>query len=617
MSIAISEQDTNLLLTTKNVLEDTVLDKYQLAGKITQTTLQYITSLINSCYHDNNKDENQLFSISQLCFLADLFMNQLLNKDFKGKTLEKGIAFPCSIDIDEISNGWSPELGDTTFMQEKNRDAVEKNLSSGIKSSLKNFLSVGDLAKITLGCHIDGYTSQITHTLCVYPTEVNSATGLAQASGPLLGAKADAAAIAHIAKEVVVNLLASAASPEKLPESLRAINVNGEAKVTGHLIRKVVNHLVESYNCALVPGSKIRRIRRFLAGQNEGVVAEREFKGCVWYESDQETAFLNKSHQYQKDLNSNEQSKALTLLQNSENTHENKQKSAFIYDSAIATDSFTVLPGEVYLVDLKIVSLSETPELGLISVETLSEFSGTTATGRNMTVRNSQFIRDFTQLKDLKLRASRECLAKMDKQSVYPVKLTYLSDEYQKLTQSPIELNLQNINYTEEQAIITKENLKSRMGMNEIMDNFLATSKAVQIVKYIPWELIVNLSNPEGVKSIDAVNPTLPGFEIPLPKLNISALKLKSLFKHADTIPLPVAREACTVAITDDLTYKLTHSEPIYLNSNFELNPLESLTQGVYQLVELAKDSRFGIKVRTVKPLSDKAIRSEVPDMTD
>lgn len=617
MSIAISEQDTDILLSTKNILDETVLDKYQLAGKVTQTTLQYITSLINSCYHDSKKDDNQLFSISQLCFLADLFMNQLLDKDFKAKTLEKGIAFPCSIDIDEIANGWSPELDDTTFMQEKNKDRVEETLSNGIKSSLKNFLSVGDLVKITLGCHVDGYTSQITHTLCVYPTEVSPATGLNQASGPLLGSKADAAAVAHIAKEVVSNLLASAATPEKLPESLKKINPNNEAKVTGHLIRKVVDHLIESYNCALVPGSKIRRIRRFLAGQNEGVVAEREFKGCVWYEFNQETILLNKSEQYAKDLNSNEQSKALTLLQNSENNHENKQKSAFIYDSAIATDSFTVLPGEVYLIDLRVVSLSETPELGLVSVETLSEFSGTTSTGRNMTVRNSQFIRDFTQIKDLKLRASKECLTKMDKQSVYPVKLTYLSDEYQKLIKSPIELDLQSINYTEEQSIIMKENLRSRMGMKEIMDNYLATSKPVQIVKYIPWELIVNLSNPEGVKSTDAINPTLPGFEIPLPKLNISSLKLKTLFKNSRTITLPVAREACTVAITDDLTYKLTHSEPIYLQSKYELNPNSELTQGIYQLVELAKDSRFGIKIRNVKPLSEKSIRSGIPDMTD
>lgn len=617
MSIAISEQDTNLLLTTKNVLDESVLDKYQLAGKITQTALQYVTSLINSCYHDIKKDDNQLFSISQLCFLTDLFMNQLLNKDFKGKTLEKGIAFPCSIDIDEISNGWSPELDDSTFIQERNRDFVEANSSSGIKSSVKNFLSVGDLVKITLGCHIDGYTCQITHSLCVYPTQVNPTTNLAEASGPLLGGKADSAAVAHIAKEVVINLLAAASSPEKLPESLKSLNANNKAEITGHLIRKVVDHLIESYNCALVPGSKIRRIRRFLAGQNEGIVAEREFKGCVWYESNQETILLNKSAQYQKDLSSSEQSKALTLLQNSENTHENKQKSAFIYDSAVASDNFTVLPGEVYLIDLKVVSLSEIPELGLVSVESLSEFSGTTTTNRYMTVRNSQFIRDFTQIRDLKLRASKECLNKMDKQSVYPVKLTYLSDNYQKLIQSPIELNLQAINYTEEQTSIMKDTLKNRMGMKEIMDNFLATSKPVQIVKYIPWELIVNLSNPEGVKSTDAVNPTLPGFEIPLPKLNISSLKLKSLFKNARTTTLPVAREACTVAITDDLTYKLTHSEPIYLQSKYELNPASQLTQGIFQLAELAKDSRFGIKVRNVKPLSEKSIRSEVADMTD
>ena len=144
--------------------------------------------------------------------------------------------------------------------------------------------NAGDIVTITLGVHIDGYAANVSHTVVIYPTGVTIDNEL-KPPGPLLGSKADSICAAHIATETVVALLGMALTPEKLPTQL---DPNNTKLVTGKQIRNIVNSIAESFNCTVVPGSKVRRIRRFLAGQAEGVVAEKDFKGVVGSESDQE-----------------------------------------------------------------------------------------------------------------------------------------------------------------------------------------------------------------------------------------------------------------------------------------------------------------------------------------
>ncbi|KAL6945349.1 hypothetical protein ACO0QE_002799 [Hanseniaspora vineae] len=586
MALAISNEDTNILLKDKNVLNEPVLDKYRIAGQITQTAITYLKNLINDSYH--YKTINPPLSISQLCFLTDLFISQTLETFYKNKVNERGISHPCAIDVDEFNNGWSPELDDFPLLTNKNKSS---DYTNGMHSAINNVLKDGDLVKITLGCHIDGYTSQVTHSMCIYPTIENNT----KPQGPLLGGKADAIAASHIATETIVSLLACSLHPEKLPQAFHSLS---QSQINGTLMRSVVDTIAQSYNCCVVPGSKIRRIRRFLAGQNEGVVAERDFKGVVWYESNQEADLLNKSKSFSENSNdNNEQESALVASTNSKNSHN------FLEDSAIAKDDFQVLPGEVYLIDLKFAPLTgETGnKLGLVTLESLNEFSGSTTTNRNITIRNSQFVRDYTQTHILKLKTSRAVLNKLDKQGVYPVKLAHLSDDFLTCTpQDVIANNLQNIN----------KDLKSiRLGMNEITNNYLATSKPVQIVKFIPWDLILNCANPSGNKGTDAINPTLPGFEVPLPKLNISSLKLKSLLKNKECVTLPMARESCVVAVSEleDGAIRLTGGSktcaPIWCHSQYQLDPNNNITQGIFQLTELSKDERFGLKIREVQPM--------------
>ena len=96
--------------------------------------------------------------------------------------------------MNQLLNGFSPEIDD------------EREF----------FLNQGDVVTISLGVHIDGYTSQVSHTLVIYPPSAD-----AKPEGPLLGSNADALCACHLATESVVVLLGCSLSPEKLPANLK------------------------------------------------------------------------------------------------------------------------------------------------------------------------------------------------------------------------------------------------------------------------------------------------------------------------------------------------------------------------------------------------------------
>lgn len=112
-----------------------ILDKYKAAGVICEAALDLAISL---CVDGANATE--------VCGKVDDFMVEELAKVFsnkKSKKLERGIAFPCCLSVNELCGHVSP-LADDTF-------------------NLKN----EDLVKIEFGCHIDGYASGLAHSVVV------------------------------------------------------------------------------------------------------------------------------------------------------------------------------------------------------------------------------------------------------------------------------------------------------------------------------------------------------------------------------------------------------------------------------------------------------------------
>jgi methionine aminopeptidase len=104
-----------------------ILDKYKAAALITNAALLKVISL---CVVGAD--------ISTVCSQGDNFMNEELRKVYnnkKTKKMERGIAFPCCISTNSIIGHYSPMADESSVLFE------------------------GDIAKIDLGCHLDGFVA--------------------------------------------------------------------------------------------------------------------------------------------------------------------------------------------------------------------------------------------------------------------------------------------------------------------------------------------------------------------------------------------------------------------------------------------------------------------------
>ena len=134
-----------------------ILDKYKAASLITNAALLKVISLCTV--------GADIFTV---CQEGDKFMEEELKKVFnnkKSKKLERGLAFPTCISVNNIFGHYSPMGDESSKLQE------------------------GDIAKIDLGCHIDGFVSQAAHTIFVSADPASKATGK----------KADVVLAAHFA----------------------------------------------------------------------------------------------------------------------------------------------------------------------------------------------------------------------------------------------------------------------------------------------------------------------------------------------------------------------------------------------------------------------------------
>jgi len=122
-----------------------ILDKYKAAAQVTNAALARLIPLLTV-----GSD------IHKLCQESDKFMEEELRKVFnnkKSKKLERGIAFPTCISVNNVFGHYSPMADETQALQE------------------------GDIAKIDLGCHLDGFIAQAGHTVFVSADPSAKATG--------------------------------------------------------------------------------------------------------------------------------------------------------------------------------------------------------------------------------------------------------------------------------------------------------------------------------------------------------------------------------------------------------------------------------------------------------
>mmetsp|Transcript_55596 Transcript_55596/g.146685 ORF Transcript_55596/g.146685 Transcript_55596/m.146685 type:complete len:374 (-) Transcript_55596:327-1448(-) len=172
-----------------------VVNKYQQAGAVANEALKAVAA---ACQDGK--------SVADLCALGDETLNAALGKIYKGKKMEKGIAFPTCISINNCCGHFSP----------LKEDSVD--------------LKKGDVCKIDLGAHVDGYVALAATTVVV-------------GEGEITGRKADALQAAKVAADTIIRLL----QPGKK-----------NSELTG-LIEKAV----EAFGCKSVDGVVSHQIKRY------------------------------------------------------------------------------------------------------------------------------------------------------------------------------------------------------------------------------------------------------------------------------------------------------------------------------------------------------------------
>mmetsp|Transcript_29139 Transcript_29139/g.46908 ORF Transcript_29139/g.46908 Transcript_29139/m.46908 type:complete len:377 (+) Transcript_29139:61-1191(+) len=172
-----------------------VVNKYQFAGGVANAAIAFVSSEIKAGK-----------SVAELCEAGDKLINEKLASVYKGKKVEKGIAFPTCVSLNNCCGHFSPLKEDSIDLKE------------------------GDVCKIDLGVHVDGYVALVATTVVV-------------GSGPVTGRAADAIMACKTAGDVIIRML----QPGKK---------NSE-------ITPLLEKCVDAYGCKAVDGVVSHQIKRF------------------------------------------------------------------------------------------------------------------------------------------------------------------------------------------------------------------------------------------------------------------------------------------------------------------------------------------------------------------
>ena len=162
-------------------------------------------------------------SIYEICVKGDEYILKSLSQIYNKSKFIKGIAFPTSIAVNEV-------CGNFSATQEESGDPHEYKT-----------LSEGDLVKIDLGAHINGFAAVVAHTVVVSSTE-----------GVVSGKKADLILAAYNAVQAAIRVM---------------FNSNNNYDVTN-----VIKSVSDSYKITPVEGVLSHRMKRDIIDGVETII---------------------------------------------------------------------------------------------------------------------------------------------------------------------------------------------------------------------------------------------------------------------------------------------------------------------------------------------------------
>lgn len=181
-----------------------VLNKYQAAGRVATAALKQVVEMCQVGA-----------KVADICAAGDALILTATAKLYAKKkpAVERGIAFPVCVSVNNTAGHYSPLHSETTTLNE------------------------GDLVKVDLGAHIDGCIAVGAHTFVVSETKPDPPQ-------PITGRQADVICAAHQAAEVALHLL-------------RPGN-------TAAMVTDAIEKVCAAYKCTAVAGVQSHSIDRFV-----------------------------------------------------------------------------------------------------------------------------------------------------------------------------------------------------------------------------------------------------------------------------------------------------------------------------------------------------------------
>lgn len=156
--------------------------------------------------------------VVELCDLGDKFITDAVAKEFKGKDIEKGVAVPTCVSINNCVGHFSPTSDNLAEIKE------------------------WDLVKIDLGAHIDGYIVQSAQTVLVQPDP----------AAPATGRSADALAAAAACFDAAARLMRPGHRASEVPPMLVKIaDAYGVQLVEGVLSHQMTRFIMDGSKAVL------------------------------------------------------------------------------------------------------------------------------------------------------------------------------------------------------------------------------------------------------------------------------------------------------------------------------------------------------------------------------
>ncbi|CAI0539690.1 unnamed protein product, partial [Linum tenue] len=164
------------------------------------------------------KDCKPKAKIVDLCEKGDSFIREQTGSMYKNvkKKIERGVAFPTCVSVNNTVCHFSPLASDERVLEE------------------------GDIVKIDMGCHIDGFIAVVAHTHAIQ-------------EGAIKGRAADVLAAANTAADV----------------ALRLVRPGKKNKDVSDAIQKVA----AAYDCKIVEGVLSHQLKQFVIDGNKVVLS--------------------------------------------------------------------------------------------------------------------------------------------------------------------------------------------------------------------------------------------------------------------------------------------------------------------------------------------------------